>query len=292
MEVVTKTELNGLKLLGRGKVRDIYDLGETLLIVTTDRLSAFDVILPEGIPFKGYVLTKLSEYWFRQTSAIVDNHLITTDTDKLPDICNPHKKILEGRSMLVRKAQPFPVECVARGYIAGSGWKDYKATGAVCGIKLPSGLLQRQMLPDPIFTPARKEEMGMHDENISYERSEEIIGKENAAALKALTLKIYVTASGLAAEKGIIIADTKFEFGKYNGKIILIDEAVTPDSSRFWRASEYKPGETRDSMDKQIIRNYLEDIKWGKTPPAPNLPPEIVKKTSDTYLEIMDILIN
>ncbi len=291
MDVVTKTELNGLKLLGRGKVRDIYDLGENLLIVTTDRVSAFDVILPDGIPFKGHVLTKLSEFWFRQTGYIVGNHLITTDVDKMPAECKPHKKTLEGRSMLVKKAEPFPVECVARGYITGSGWKDYKATGAICGIKLPAGLVESQRLDTPIFTPATKEEIGIHDENISYERMGEIIGKEDAAMLKALTLKLYITASDLAAKKGIIIADTKFEFGKYNGKIILIDEALTPDSSRFWRAASYKPGETQDSMDKQVIRNYLEEIKWVKTPPAPNLPVHIIRKASDRYREIMEILI-
>ena len=292
MEVALKTQLSGLKLLGRGKVRDIYDLGEKLLIVATDRVSAFDVVLPDGIPFKGYVLTKLSEYWFRQISGIVGNHLITSDVDKMPEECKPHKKILEGRSLLVKKAQPFPVECIARGYITGSGWKDYKNCGSVCGITLPSGLLESEKLPAPLFTPATKEEVGIHDENISYEQMEKIIGKDDASTLKDLTLRIYATASDIAAQKGVIIADTKFEFGRHNGEIIIIDEVLTPDSSRFWRAAAYKRGEAQDSMDKQVIRNYLEEIKWGKTPPAPNLPPEIVKKASDRYLEIMNILIN
>ena len=291
MNVVTKTELDGLKLIARGKVRDIYDLGSEMLIVTTDRVSAFDVILPNGIPYKGYVLTQVSKYWFDKTSHIVKNHLITTDVDKMPEAVRKHKDILDGRTMLVKKADAFPVECVARGYITGSGWKDYKATGEICGITLPPGLVESQKFASPIFTPATKEEVGIHDENISFERMKEIIGAKDAESLKEITLKLYNFAADTAKQKGIILADTKFEFGKVNGEIILIDEALTPDSSRYWRADIYKEGEAQDSMDKQVIRDYLESIKWNKTPPPPELPQNIIEKTSERYREIMDILV-
>lgn len=290
MNIVTETDLVGLNLVGRGKVRDIYDLGEELLIVTTDRVSAFDVILPNGIPHKGSVLTKLSEFWFNKTSHIVPNHLITTDVEQMPAKCREYRDVLTGRSMLVKKASPFPVECVARGYITGSGWKDYKATGAICGVQLPAGLVESQKLEQPVFTPATKEEMGAHDENISYEKMVSIIGEQAASTLRDITLKLYNFASDYALSKGIIIADTKFEFGRIGDEIILIDEALTPDSSRFWRKATYKQGVTQDSMDKQIVRNYLEGIKWGKTPPAPELPKDVVEKTSAKYLEIMEIL--
>ncbi|MDR2885013.1 MAG: phosphoribosylaminoimidazolesuccinocarboxamide synthase [Deferribacteraceae bacterium] len=290
MNVVTRTDFSDIPLVARGKVRDIYDLGDHLLIVTTDRVSAFDVVLPNGIPYKGHVLTKLSEFWFKRTSFIMPNHLVTSNVDEMPAVCQQYKNILEGRSMLVKKATPFPTECVARGYITGSGWKDYKNTGSICGNLLPEGLVESQKLSEPIFNPATKEEIGIHDENISFDRMAEIIGKKNAELLRSYTLQLYNYASNFALTKGIIIADTKFEFGVYEGNIILIDEALTPDSSRFWRAATYKEGQTQDSMDKQVIRNYLEDIKWDKTPPAPELTPDIIQKASDRYQEIADIL--
>ncbi|MDR2869048.1 MAG: phosphoribosylaminoimidazolesuccinocarboxamide synthase [Deferribacteraceae bacterium] len=291
MQIITNTDLKGLKLVARGKVRDIYDLDDALLFVATDRLSAFDVILPNGIPYKGYVLTQVSKYWFGATSSIVSNHLITTNIDEMPAAVRPYKDILDGRTMLVKKAQTFPVECIARGYITGSGLKDYKKTGAICGISLPAGLVESQKLAEPIFTPATKEEVGAHDENISFERMKSIVGEADAEKLKAITLKLYATAAELALKKGIIIADTKFEFGKVNGEIILIDEALTPDSSRFWRQAAYKVGVSQDSMDKQPVRDYLETLGWDKTPPAPELPQEIVEKTAARYKEIMEILV-
>jgi phosphoribosylaminoimidazole-succinocarboxamide synthase len=290
MEIILNTNLEGLKLLGRGKVRDIYDLGEYLLIVTTDRISAFDVIMPNGIPFKGFVLTQLSKFWFKQLEDIVENHLVTTDISEMPKEVQKHKAILEGRTMMVKKAKPFPVECVVRGYLAGSGWKDYKATGKVCGIKLKEGMVESEKFAEPIFTPATKEELGKHDENISFERMCEIIGKENANKIKDYSIAIYKKASSIAEKKGIIIADTKMEFGLYNGKIILIDEVLTPDSSRFWFKKLYQPGKPQESMDKQFLRNYLETLDWDKTAPGPVLPPEIVEQTSKRYFEIMELL--
>jgi phosphoribosylaminoimidazole-succinocarboxamide synthase len=290
MQVITHTEFAGLKLLARGKVRDIYDLGEELLIVTTDRVSAFDVVMPNGIPNKGYVLTQVSKYWFDQTKHIVPNHLITTDVAKMPAAVQPYADILAGRTMLVKRASAFPVECIARGYITGSGWKDYKKSGKICGISLPAGLVQSQKFAEPIFTPATKEELGAHDENIAYERMVEILGEQDAKTLCEITLKLYTTAAEIALKKGIIIADTKFEFGKIDGKITLIDEALTPDSSRFWRASAYAAGKEQDSMDKQVVRDYLETLTWDKTPPAPELPANIVDKAAAQYLEIMEIL--
>lgn len=290
MKVVTNTGLDGLKLAGRGKVRDIYDLGSELLIVTTDRVSAFDVILPNGIPGKGEVLTKISEFWFEKTSHIVNNHLITTDINKMPAEVQKHKDILEGRTMLTKKAEPFPVECVARGYISGSGWKDYKASGSICGISLPQGLAESQKLQEPIFTPATKEEVGIHDENISFERMKELVGERRALKLRELTLSLYKFAADYALTKGIIIADTKFEFGICDGDIILIDEALTPDSSRFWNKSAYKEGVSQDSMDKQVIRDYLDKLDWDKTPPAPNLPQDVINKAAAKYKEITEIL--
>jgi phosphoribosylaminoimidazole-succinocarboxamide synthase len=290
MQVILNTNLEGLKLIGRGKVRDIYDLGEYLLIVTTDRISAFDVIMPNGIPMKGYVLTQLSKFWFEQTKDIVENHLITTDIDQMPEEVRKHKDILKDRTMMVKKAKPYPIECVVRGYLSGSGWKDYKATGSISGIKLREGMVESEKFDEPIFTPATKEELGKHDENISFERMCEIVGKEIAEKLRELTIKVYKRALEIAEEKGIIIADTKFEFGNYNGNIILIDEVLTPDSSRFWFKKLYQPGKPQESMDKQFLRNYLETLDWNKTAPGPELPPHIVEQTSKRYLEIMEIL--
>jgi len=290
MQVILNTNLEGLKLIGRGKVRDIYDLGEYLLIVTTDRISAFDVIMPNGIPMKGYVLTQLSKFWFKHTEDIVENHLITTEIDEMPKEVKKHKDILEGRTMMVKKAKPYPIECVVRGYLSGSGWKEYKTTGSICGIKLEEGLKESEKLDNPIFTPATKEELGKHDENISFERMCQIVGADVAEKLRDLALKVYQRASEIAEKKGIIIADTKMEFGNYNGKIILIDEVLTPDSSRFWFKKLYEPGKPQESMDKQFLRNYLETLDWDKTAPGPELPDHIVEQTSKRYLEIMEIL--
>jgi len=290
MNVLVKTDFTDMKLVGRGKVRDIYDLGEHLLIVTTDRLSAFDVILPTGIPKKGFVLTQLSKFWFDMMSDIVENHIITTEIDKMPPICQKYRSQLEGRSMLVKKAKPFMSECVVRGYLSGSGWKDYKTTGAVCGIKLPAGLKESEKLPEPIFTPATKADVGTHDENIDFDRFKKVVGEENAEKLKSLAIKIYLKASEYAEKKGIIIADTKMEFGLYNGKIIIIDELLTPDSSRFWFKEKYEVGKPQQSMDKQYVRDYLETLDWDKTAPGPELPPDIVEQTSKKYYEIMEIL--
>ncbi|HCW92957.1 MAG TPA: phosphoribosylaminoimidazolesuccinocarboxamide synthase, partial [Flexistipes sinusarabici] len=287
MNIVLKTEFTDLDLAARGKVRDIYDLGDKLLIVTTDRISAFDVILPTGIPQKGYVLTQLSKFWFEQTKSIVKNHLITTDVNEMPEECRQYSDILNGRSMLVKKADPFPVECVVRGYITGSGWKDYLRTGKVCGIKLPGNLKESQKLEPPIFTPATKAEIGDHDENISFDKMIEIVGKDNAEKLKELTISIYEFARDLALKKGIIIADTKLEFGVKNGDIILIDEVLTPDSSRFWYEREYEVGKPQNSMDKQFVRNYLETLDWDKKAPGPELPQDVVNKTSEKYMEIL-----
>ncbi|MFH1403533.1 MAG: phosphoribosylaminoimidazolesuccinocarboxamide synthase [Candidatus Altiarchaeota archaeon] len=288
-DVITETKLDGLKLYGRGKVRDIYDLGDTLLIVVTDRISAFDSILPNGIPFKGKVLNQLSAYWFEKTSAIVGNHMISIDVKEYPEELQHHADVLEGRSMLVKKTETFPIECVARGYLAGSGWKDYQKTGSVCGIPLPKGLKESSRLPKPIYTPATKAESG-HDINISFEESARIIGKEKAEKLMQYTLSIYSMACGHVEPKGIIISDTKFEFGSIDGKIILIDEALTPDSSRFWPAGSYNPGGPQPSFDKQYVRDYLEEIRWDKEPPAPMLPDSVVEETSRKYLEAFKII--
>lgn len=290
MNTVLSTELKGLKLLGRGKVRDIYDMGDKMLIVTTDRISAFDVIMPNGIPNKGKILTELSLFWFEKTKHIIKNHLITADVNEMPEECRQYADILEGRTMLVHKCKPYPVECVARGYITGSGWKDYLATGEICGIKLPAGLKESERFPETLFTPASKAELGEHDENISFEQMKEKVGAETAQKLRDYTVKIYETARDLALEKGIIIADTKFEFGELNGEIILIDEILTPDSSRFWSKADYAAGKPQQGMDKQYVRNYLETLDWGKKAPGPVLPDEIVKGTEAIYRKITDIL--
>jgi len=284
---VLQTDFPGLNLIARGKVRDIYDLGDTLLLVTSDRISAFDVIMNEPIPDKGFVLTQISAFWFRQMEDIVKNHIISTDVADYPAACHPYADVLAGRSMLVKKAKPLPAECIVRGYVSGSGWKDYKASGSICGIKLPAGLQESDQLPEPIFTPSTKAELGTHDENISFEKMAEICGRELAEQARDYTIKIYSRARDLAAQKGIIIADTKFEFGVYEGELIIIDECMTPDSSRFWPRDLYRPGGPQPSFDKQFLRDYLETLDWGKTAPAPPLPAEIIEKTAEKYREAL-----
>jgi phosphoribosylaminoimidazole-succinocarboxamide synthase len=285
--IVMQTDFPGLKLVNRGKVRDIYDLGEHLLIVTSDRISAFDVIMNEGIPHKGFVLTQISKFWFEQMTDIIPNHIVATEVADFPAATRPYHDQLRGRSMLVRKAKPLPVECIVRGYVSGSGWKDYQKTGAICGIPLPAGLLESAKLPEPIFTPSTKAELGEHDENISFERAAELCGRELAEQARDATLAIYNRARDLADKKGIIIADTKFEFGVYQGKLLWIDEALTPDSSRFWPKDRYRPGGPQPSFDKQFLRDYLETLDWGKKAPAPPLPAEIVRKTGEKYVEAL-----
>ena len=284
---VLNTDFPGLKLAGRGKVRDIYDMGATLLIVTTDRISAFDVIMNEGIPDKGYVLNQISIYWFQQMEDIIPNHIIATEVLDFPAECHKYADILEGRSMLVRKARPLPAECVVRGYLAGSGWKDYRATGAVCGISLPPGLVESDRLAEPIFTPSTKAELGTHDENISFAEMVELCGRETAERMRDVTLKIYSRARDIAADKGIIIADTKFEYGLYEGEMIIIDECMTPDSSRFWPKDLYEPGGPQPSFDKQFLRDYLETLDWNKSAPPPPLPEEIIARTGEKYMEAL-----
>ncbi len=278
-------DLPGIPKLKSGKVRDIFDLGDRLLFVATDRISAFDVIMPNGIPRKGEVLTQISYFWFGQTERLQPNHLLSRPGDQLPATLAPFTDKLAGRSMLVRKAKPLPIECVVRGYLAGSGWKEYRERQTVCGIKLPSGLKESSELPEPIFTPATKAETG-HDENISFERAARIAGADVAERARTSSLKIYQFARDYARRRGIIIADTKFEFGMdEGGQLILIDEVLTPDSSRFWPADEYQPGKGQPSFDKQFVRDYLETLDWNKTPPGPVLPPEVVAKTQAKYLE-------
>jgi len=285
--IVMQTDFPGLKLVNRGKVRDIYDLGEHLLIVTSDRISAFDVIMNEGIPHKGFVLTQISKFWFEQMTDIIPNHIVATEVGDFPAATRPYHDQLRGRSMLVKKARPLPVECIVRGYVSGSGWKDYKQSGAICGIPLPSGLLESSKLPEPIFTPSTKAELGEHDENISFERTAVLCGRELAEKARSATLAIYNRARDLADAKGIIIADTKFEFGLFGGELIWIDEALTPDSSRFWPKDRYRPGGPQPSFDKQFLRDYLETLDWGKKAPAPPLPEEIVRKTAEKYVEAL-----
>ena len=291
--IVLKTELSSLKLLKRGKVRDIYDLDKALLIISTDRVSAFDVILPNGIPGKGRILTAMSVYWFRIMEDIVPNHLIASEINDFPAHIKQYHSVIEGRSMLVKKAKPLPVECIVRGYLSGSGWKEYMEKGSVCGISLPQGLLEGSELPEPIFTPSTKAETG-HDENITFEEMKKIIGAQLAEEVKLKSISIYKKANDLARKKGIIIADTKFEFGlDENNRLLLIDEILTPDSSRFWPAADYKPGQMKDiSLDKQFIRDYLISINWDKKPPAPVLPEDVVVKTTERYKEALKRLIN
>jgi phosphoribosylaminoimidazole-succinocarboxamide synthase len=279
--------LSGLTLFNRGKVRDIYDLGDNLLLVASDRISAFDVILPTLIPDKGKILTALSVYWFNVIKDILPHHLITTDVDQFPAACQPYKAKLEGRTMLVQRSLPAPVECIVRGYLAGSGWKDYQKTGAVCGIPLPKGLVEAARLDEPIFTPSTKAPVGAHDVNITFDEMVTKVGKKRAEKMRDATVAIYSRARALAETKGIIIADTKFEFGIEGDEIILIDEVLTPDSSRFWPMAGYEPGKTPDSFDKQFVRDYLVNLPWDMKSPAPELPPDIVRKTQDKYLEAL-----
>jgi phosphoribosylaminoimidazole-succinocarboxamide synthase len=285
------TEFKSLTLKGRGKVRDIYDLSDRLLIVATDRISAFDVVMPNPIPDKGRILTQLSGFWFDLTKGIVPNHILSTEVGDYPKECQPYQETLRGRSMLVVKTEVLPVECVVRGYLSGSGWEEYRKTGEVCGIKLPGGLLESSKLEDPIFTPATKAEMGLHDENIPFEKVEKTIGKDLARRVKSISLAIYKKARDFAEQRGILIADTKMEFGVKDKKLILIDELLTPDSSRFWPKDEYRSGGPQMSFDKQFLRDYLLSIRWDKSPPAPQLPEEIVKKTREKYLEAYERLV-
>jgi len=282
--VITKTSLPGIDRVASGKVRDVYATGSDLLIVATDRISAFDCILPQGIPGKGRVLTQMSLFWFDLLRDIVPNHLITADVDAYPSALAPFRDQIEGRSMLVKRCRMEPIECVARGYVSGSGWKDYKSTGAICGIPLPAGLRESDRLPEPIFTPASKAESG-HDENISFETAANAVGRETAERLRDLTLRIYAKAARHAESCGIILADTKFEFGWNDGELLLADEVLTPDSSRFWPGNDYTPGRPQKSFDKQFVRDYLETLDWDKHPPAPPLPRDVVEKTADKYVD-------
>ena len=287
MRVVRETKFAGISPAARGKVRDIYDAGDKLLIVATDRLSAFDVILPTPIPDKGRVLTQLSLFWFDLLRDVIPNHVVSGT--ELPQAFDAYREDLAGRSMLVRKTEPLPIECVVRGYVSGSGWKDYQATGKICGIALPAGLRESDRLPEPIFTPATKAATG-HDENISFERAASLVGNERAQRVRDVSLEIYRRAAAYAAPRGILLADTKFEFGLLNDELIWIDEALTPDSSRFWPAAQYRPGGPQPSFDKQFVRDYLESIHWPKTPPGPELPPEVVSATRGKYREAYRIL--
>jgi len=288
-DIVLTTDMPDVGTPRRGKVRDIYDLGEHLLLVVTDRVSAFDVILPVGIPGKGRVLTAISIFWFKMMEGIVRNHIVAIDVKDFPHKLHKYKNILQGRSLLVKKAKVIPVECIVRGYLSGSGWKSYQKDGTVCGIKLPSGMTESSKIEKPIFTPSTKAEAG-HDMNISFDEVKEVIGESIAMKLKDFALKIYERARDHAGKKGIIIADTKMEFGIFNDELIIIDELLTPDSSRFWGIKDYAPGRSQDSFDKQIVRDYLLTLDWDQTPPGPELPDEIVSKTSERYQEILRIL--
>lgn len=283
-KVLLTTDFKDLKLFRRGKVRDVYDLDDKLLIVSTDRISCFDVVLPSGIPYKGKVLTELSCFWFEFLKAIVKNHFISAEVKKYPENVRKYEKELSGRSMLVLKTKPLPIECVVRGYLAGSGWKEYKEKESICGIKLPAGLRESEKLPVTLFTPSTKEDKG-HDVNVDQKYVEMLIGKDNADKIMRISIDIYRKASEYAQKCGVIIADTKFEFGIHNGEIILIDEVLTPDSSRFWPKDRYLAGKSQPSFDKQFVRDYLEEMGWDKTPPAPHLPQEIIDKTAEKYLE-------
>ncbi len=286
---LAKTEFTDIELFKRGKVRDVYTLQDKLLVVSTDRISCFDVVLPTGIPHKGEILTQLSLFWFDLTKDIITNHFLTAEVSKYPKELHKYSDILKGRSMLVKKAQGLPVECVVRGYLSGSGWNEYRKSGSICGIKLPAGLRESDKLPEPIFTPSTKEDVG-HDINVSEGYVEGQLGKGVTDTLKKTSIALYEKASRFAESKGIIIADTKFEFGIYDGKIILIDEALTPDSSRFWPKDQYKPGGPQPSFDKQFVRDYLETLTWDKTPPGPELPDEIVQKTSQKYMQALTMI--
>ena len=288
-DVVMETDLKDVKFLRRGKVRDMYEVDDFFLIIATDRVSAFDVVLPNGIPGKGKVLTQISVYWFNQMRDIIENHIIATEVKDFPEVLHKYEEILEGRSMLVKKAETLPVECIVRGYLSGSGWKEYQARGTVGGIRLPGGLVESSRLEEPLFTPSTKAEEG-HDVNISFEEMREIVGGDLAERLRETSLAVYRKAREIAERKGIIIADTKMEFGMHEGRMILIDELLTPDSSRFWSARDYQPGKGQDSFDKQIVRDYLLTLDWDQTYPGPQLPDDIVLKTAERYREILEIL--
>ncbi len=287
--MLLETDFDDLGIPKRGKVRDVYDLGDKLLIVATDRVSAFDVVLPTGIPDKGKVLNQLSLFWFRRMEDLVENHVLESDVERFPDPLKKYADKLRGRSMVVKKARPFPVECVVRGYLAGSGWSEYRDKGSVCGIRLPAGIKESGRLDEPIFTPTTKAEEG-HDIAISWEQVSDLVGAETASQLRRLAIGVYTRARAFAEGRGILVADTKFEFGAIDGKTIVIDEMLTPDSSRFWSAKDYRAGRGQDSFDKQIVRDYLNTLDWDKTYPGPRLPPEIVEKTAQRYREIYRIL--
>jgi phosphoribosylaminoimidazole-succinocarboxamide synthase len=284
-QTVIETDFKGLNLIKRGKVRDIYDLGDELLMVATDRISAFDVVMPDPIPEKGKILTGISLYWFDIMEPLLPNHVISGDVDDYPDSCRPYTDVLRGRSMLVKKTEPLPIECIVRGYLSGSGWNDYQDSGEVCGIKLPEGLKESAKLPEPVFTPSTKAETGVHDINIDIDEAIKIIGKDLADKVKTLSIEIYKKGADLAYQKGIIIADTKFEFGILGDELMIIDEILTPDSSRFWPLESYQPGGPQKSYDKQYLRDYLLSINWNKKPPAPALPHDVISNTHDKYRE-------
>jgi len=286
-DVLIRSDLGDIPLLKRGKVRDVYDLGDKLLIVATDRMSAFDVVMDDPIPDKGRILTAISLFWFQRLSSVVQNHLISSDPSGYPEGCRRYASQLEGRSMLVHKTRPLPVECIVRGYLSGSGWQEYLQKGSVCGISLPKGLRESEKLPVPIFTPSTKAEDGMHDENIPFEQAVEILGEKTAQEVRSISLKIYEMGRDMAGEKGIIVADTKFEFGEEDGRLILIDEVLTPDSSRFWPVDDYRAGGPQKSFDKQFLRDYLTGINWPKKPPPPKLPPDVIQKTREKYLDAL-----
>jgi len=281
-EVILRTDLQGARLLHRGKVRDLYEVEEYLLLVATDRISAFDCVMPNGIPRKGKILTGLSTFWFQWSQDLVPNHLVTADVREYPEVLAEERELLAGRSMLVRRTEVFPVECVVRGYLAGSGWKEYQQSGQVCGVPLPTGLRQADRLPEPIFTPTTKAGTG-HDRSLTFAQVEGLVGADVAARLRDYAVTLYQRAAEYAEERGLIVADTKFEFGRCDGDLLLIDEVLTPDSSRFWDAAEYAPGSSPKSFDKQFVRDYLETLDWNKEPPAPELPPHIVAQTVEKY---------
>jgi phosphoribosylaminoimidazole-succinocarboxamide synthase len=284
---VIETHFPEMKLLKRGKVRDVYDLGEFFLMVASDRLSAFDVVMPDPIPDKGFILTQISLFWFDIVQPLVQNHVVASDVDQYPAACRPYADVLKGRSMLVKKAQPLPIECIVRGYISGSGWKEYSETGKICGIRLPQGLKESQKLPEPIFTPSTKAELGEHDINIDFDETAGLIGQAQAEKIRELSVAIYKKGAERADQKGIIIADTKFEFGFIDDDFILIDEILTPDSSRFWPKDSYRPGGSQKSYDKQYVRDYLDSLNWNKKAPGPSLPADVISNTRKKYLDAL-----
>ncbi len=286
-DALIQSQMEDIPLLKRGKVRDVYEVDDKLLIVASDRMSAFDVVMDDPIPDKGKILTAISLFWFSELSSIIENHLISSNPADYPEVCGKYRSQLEGRSMLVQKTKPLEVECIVRGYLSGSGWQDYLRTGGVCGILLPEGLRESDKLPAPIFTPSTKAESGMHDENIGFEQAVDILGRETAEEVQRISLKIYEMGRDMAAQKGIIVADTKFEFGIKDGRLLLIDEVLTPDSSRFWPMDEYRPGGAQKSFDKQFLRDYLTEIKWPKQPPPPKLPEDIIQKTREKYMDAL-----